>query len=793
MLAQMQGSFRQPPCRQCHLVQVRYDSQTNMETRDGKQNMDTRERIAKILEHRRARLPAVQAAIGHWEEVNQGIRQLSAAVEELQAHPRTSDEIRSSLQSFDATALHTRVTEAIRQLHLLAGRFSRDTINIGVSGRARVGKSTLLQKLSGLTDQQIPTGSGLPVTAVRSRIVHSSANAHARLTLHSFESFRDEVIAPYHAELGIAQLPQSISDFRSFSYPRSERELASELQERHSSITVLRRLREMQQSLWSYEKDLSGGERTIGLDELRPYVAYPRREEAGSSDCSRPYLAVRDVRIECRFPHTQVEHLGIIDLPGLGEVAANAEEHHLNGLKNDVDAVVMVKRPVEGMAYWTREDANAVNLLDRARGYVSQRRDFVALLINHGSEDAPRVDALRDDILRQVNDGKDGAHFRVLEADATDAKAVADRVLEPLLAHLAERLPAMDEEILVGTRKACLTESQSIRGVLNGLQAPLAAKRLGDISGIEDLQRRSEELRKDLAAALQGLVCDLRDASRSGEEDPEFMTALETAYQETLCWIEDGFGLNRENWCNIALRQMRVDRFSQAFAGHELNRIRVEISGRYCALDRYLTGRVEELWNQVAELLRKHLNQLMGDEGGANELDQLARYFDDAVEPCPTLAQALRELRAMRLDYRTQLHPRVRSALDGLNLQVTDPESGLPEAQISVEVSETGAEQLYRTLSQLAEKATYQTQKALIQEARTPAAVLHASLEQFEDTLIRSGQSQIEFARLGRSFRDDIWPGVYTDTEQATARVNRVRHALNGLLKQIDNVEGVLG
>ena len=108
----------------------------------------------------------------------------------------------------------------MRLLRVLEARLARDTVNIGVSGQARVGKSTLLQSVSGLGDDQIPTGQALPVTAVRSRIFHAPDLRRATLRLHSFDTFVADVVAPYHAELDIAGLPGSPEEFRHWPYPK---------------------------------------------------------------------------------------------------------------------------------------------------------------------------------------------------------------------------------------------------------------------------------------------------------------------------------------------------------------------------------------------------------------------------------------------------------------------------------------------------------------------------------------------------------------------------------------------
>jgi len=137
----------------------------------------------------------------------------------------------------------------------------------------------------------------------------------------------------------------------------------------------------------------------------------------------------------------------------------------------------------------------------------------------------------------------------------------------------------------------------------------------------------------------------------------------------------------------------------------------------------------------------------------------------------------------VRLDYRSQLHPRVRAELDGLTLQDRDPVTGEQRNRVVVEVSANGAEQLYAFVVQMAEQAAYLTKKALLlREGVTPALVLHAAAEQLEDTMIRSGDSEREFKRLARSYRDEIWPGVFGEINAANARVAAVARARNALV-----------
>lgn len=750
---------------------------------------DVAGRIAEIVDRRRSRLPDAQAAIARWRQLDEEIARLGTAVSELRGYPRSPAELKDGLADFHVQDLRKGIAEALDLLRVLESRCSRDTLNLGVSGRARVGKSTLLQNISGLGEGQIPTGSGLPVTAVRSRIFHSTSHHRATLLLHSFESFRDEVLLPYHDELGLTGAPVSLEEFKAWRYPRDESGLPSASSDKHSAVTILRRLRDMQQAAWSFEDDLTGGERTVDLAQLRPYVAYPTNEDSKAERCSRRYLAVRDVRIECRFPHAQVDHLAIIDLPGLGELAANAEKVHLRGLQDEVDVALLVKRPVEGMAYWGREDGQTTNLLDEARGFIKNRKDFVFVVINNGGADPGLTESLRDDLRRQVNDGIDDKHFRLLEADAASQQSVYDGVLLPVLLHLAERLPVMDQEVFEGTRMRNATTTARIRSSLSDLEAVLSHAGRSGANIAEDVEHRTVELRKDLAGGLALLVDRLRQRARSGDEDAEYLAAVDAAHRSICTWIEGGFGVGKEAWIANALRTMRVDRNSSPFAASELNRIRVEISQRYGSLDAFFRARVEALWADAAALIVDHLGELLTGTEGEVALRRLAGLLTDASEPCGTLSAATRDLLALRVEYRTHLHPRIRRELDTLNLQITAPDTGEPHDQIVVEVSEAGAEKLYRLIKGLAEQASYYTRKALVPEAVTPALILHAAAEQFEDTLIRSGDSEREFRRLARSYRDEIWPGVFRGIDEANARIGKLARAIRAVREQLAAIE----
>jgi hypothetical protein len=739
---------------------------------------DIQARIDALLHDRRARLPAVMTELGRWGRVDGCLNQLTTALDQLRAHPKTPEDVRGSLTLPQASDLRRGAAELIEMYRVVQTRLERSTINVGVSGAARVGKSTLLQSITGLGEDQIPTGSGIPVTAVRSRIYHSPAFHRAVVRLHTVQSFLDEVVGPLHAKLGFAARATSLEEFRGWKYTEAT---AGEMEHR-------RRLEDMQRSLDSFAAHLTGGERVMeDLTQLRPWVAYPTNAELAAAEMAgspvgRLYLAVRDIRIDVPFPHSVVDQLGIVDLPGLGEIDPDAEQRHVNGLRNEVDVVLIVKRPVQGMAYWGENDLKAVTLIDQARGFVRDRRDFLSLVINAGTDDDPHlVTSLTDDIRRQVNNGRDGRFLTVYRADAASENSVVDELLQPLLAALAKSLPTMDRQIGEGVAVAAAALADQVRTAIADVERSLLELQRRTVAPAEDLDQRVKDLREDLAVGLTEYVAELRQLA-GGDQDDDFVAAVEESYRAIVQWIDAGFGEGEEAWCRTAVRTMTTDKNAAPFTVHQLNRIRVEIGRRFGTLNDFFSHRMDEVWTHLAAIICASTGELLDGVEGREALEQLARYLNEGTEPCPTLNGALQDVLDIRLEYRTQLYPKVRAQLgDLLNFETTNPLTGERQDQITVDTNEAGAKQLFRFITTRARQAAYQIRKALLQEAVAPSLVVHAFAEQFEDDLIRSADAEREFKRFARSYRDLLWPGVYEGIELDDARVGRVRRAATAL------------
>jgi ATPase subunit of ABC transporter with duplicated ATPase domains len=148
--------------------------------------------IAQIIQKRR---PLAQKI----ETVESNLKTLSAALRKLEKQRDqilVDDSVAVGRPSeIDFSAVQRNIDNELTTLNNLRARFSRNTLNIGVVGRARQGKSRLLQSLTGLSSAEIPDGSGQHCTGVRSNIHHNPeiGETYAEVCFHTQRYLRKSV------------------------------------------------------------------------------------------------------------------------------------------------------------------------------------------------------------------------------------------------------------------------------------------------------------------------------------------------------------------------------------------------------------------------------------------------------------------------------------------------------------------------------------------------------------------------------------------------------------------------
>ena len=262
------------------------------------------------------------------------------------------------------------------------------------------------------------------------------------------------------------------------------------------------------------------------------------------------------MRIQCTFPFPDVRRIVLIDLPGLGEIGPEAEQRHVQGLQNDTDVVVLLKRPSEQTSFWREEDAAALDLVERAKGDAIRTSDFLFVLNNQGPDDDPvLVSALDHSLAQDLNDSRPNDPIRILTADATDPDSATGGVLQPLLEHLGGNLPRLDRLVLADARRRCGDHARSLHRLLGSLWDRLKALG-GEGDDFHEIVSRAADLRKALAVDLEEQVRLRLKRARGRVEDEAYIERVEGIYGGITDALATGFRPDREG---MGRRAVRVD------------------------------------------------------------------------------------------------------------------------------------------------------------------------------------------------------------------------------------------
>lgn len=761
-------------------------------------NSELRDRLKRIVDDRAKRLPRVTGRLDRLDDLDEALESLRQSARNLPPDWAEQPEVRDALARIDDSEIGKNLGEARVLLGSVKARLSRNTVNVGVSGRARVGKSTLLQSVSGLTDNQVPTGDDINVTAVRSRIFHASA-PRALLTFHSRSSFLEEVVWPYFTELEVVPAPTSIDAF-------TDLDLVAEMESRRATTdggltvhveSLWSRLIQIQEAVPSIKQHLDQGELTLtDLDKLRPYVAYPTKEQDKAEVerrevAPRDYLAVRDCRIESPFPETAVDRLGIVDLPGLGEVASGIDDKILTGLRDEVDVVLLMKRAAVGLTPVDDTDVKAADLIGRARGDIADTRDFAWIVINASKGDESRVEAMRGQILTRLNFGKADSRYLTLQADARDAADVHQAVLVPVLDRLTERLPAMDQQVLEGAMRSVRAPLLAIQAAATSLREAVSRARTSSGSPREELNDLAYEMRADLQQSLGRL----RPERLGDEYVDRYIERVDAVHAEVKEWLKDGLGSfeNRADWIEHAVRESGTELSLRPFAIAELHRLRVEVTSRYAQLDEYLNDvLVEEFYGTVCEAFEgtesdgagksgAHLGSLLGpaDRSPAARIQTLLANFQACDPPVPGLVAAVERLAGIRFDFRLQSYP----VLHDLSLERRPKDGVFPPDFETVDL-------MYDWFSEVIVQYSHNVRQALAEDANRQFKVLSGAAVVFEDEIIRSGRSKRELRNLADGFRDELWPGRFSDANSKSARARVFADSVTAVQRAVADALG---
>lgn len=640
-------------------------------------------------------------------------------------------EVKGQLRDLDFAPLQRKLQAERDTLERLHRRFARTTLNIGVIGRARQGKSRLLQSLSGLTSEQIPDGDRQHCTGVRSIIYHNPDVApYAEVTFYTERAFLEEIIAPYYKNLKLGVPPLTFSEWRTTSLPPLPADQAGMYAEPRAKYEHLRRYYE---HLDRYLPLLQApSPRRIAPTDIRAYVAQDTLE---GERIYFNYLAVREVKIVCTFPREDVGKIAMIDLPGLGDTGIGDQERLLQALSEAIDFVLFVRMPKAAGDYWADVDVQLYDLARSALAELPLERWSFMLLNRTGphsknGNNQPNCEDLRTSLAEK--------HIRVADlviADCAQPTEVGELVLDTAVTYLITHMRDLDQQYA----RTCQERLDELSREIQAL-CVRARQALGVATGASGefalFQRLFKGAWNDLTVGMERLLRSLRE--QRANPSPLF----EQQVSATLLKCETDHGIPTIE--DIEIRRDSTGAYGSAYDLYR-HTVRTHLTRHFLDLDDVLCTILTQVRDQVATVLTNNgkLRPLSDAQGEAF----IGALADLLTDDHPRLKQACTVLAAFQLSYRGFIQYRVRKCLDKL----------IPDVAYLPISSNPSAGEVHAYLRVLHKETLFHLEQELHSGLSDPSAAMFAIVDEFVDQILRSEGAEDEWERFYNEMRAEIW------------------------------------
>lgn len=625
-------------------------------------------------------------------------------------------------------------------------RLSRKTINIGVAGGARVGKSTLLQTLTGLTDNQIPSGSGEPVTAVRSQIFNQETSdpPFARIEFYDETDFIENRIKPlmkdhtgfatYLRKKNINSDVFSIKEFLAYPFDQKCDDNDSELEGKDEINIRLAKLLKIQKYYDSYKDSIGQGQKTVhDMSSLRQYVAYPEKGKEESEP--HTYLTVRNVEIHCHFPSLDGVKIQLVDLPGFGEVGG-VDEIQLQGLDSEIDHAIQLLHPdSDQTSYLGQSFTKITSSLEKIQKEVKgeDRSNLFTCLVNQKVGCEQLCEGLKADLVKSSSIFSQDIIF---VTDVTD-KAAADQMFHKVLERMTTALPKLDEAF----RKTCVPKDRLnvLRYMLERLEDLATKEKKAFPPSTVTAIKSAEKLRSKVRETLEAASKDWNGEDRKEEFQCEVMKIFNELEEgvERMFFDKSGYA----DWEDFALNKGK-DRGHPTYVwADECHRIRMKLLDSYGKLNNWYEERLGHLKERVAKALREGLiiykdSELQGEASFKEMLEDLQQ----ADYSMPNLEKSLKWMLDLKLDFLQQVYPAI---YNNCELALLDPDNPRKLAAAPGVTMDEAPPVMQEMIQERARTINYNLKKAIL-ESDFIDSYLTCALEHFRDIMLFSDIEKID-------------------------------------------------
>jgi len=721
------------------------------------------QKIAEIIEARKPFAVATEKKIEQLRAVDDSVRRCASFVHTALQRQLT-DEQRNILQSAQEVlrlSSDVKIPKCRENLGQMCARFSRPTLNIGVVGNARQGKSTLLQALTGLSDDEIPAAETDHCTGAPSVIINDS-QTYADVEFYDEQTFFNEVLLPFYEKLELSPRPSSVRDFESSPLPvlqsprETDKQLYAKLAERHEHYGKYRAL-------------LNQRPKRIERNEFLDHIA---QQKNGAKIYN--WVAVKMVSIHCPFKVEDAGKLSVCDTPGLGDFVCGAEDNLVNNIGNNLDTVVMLKRVPNG-GIVKPEDTQLFDLIPKAIPELPPK-DWSYYIVNrkdHG-ENEKELAAFQNNISEKI------ITRRLITLNARDSQDVL-RNFDEILQNVAVNQTVLDKRLYE-------SRLDSVKPLLADIMA--MAKKLSQVFPTADNASNreyttaqtmfSDDVWSRLGYKLHKLVKKYADELEHEQGNSLFLDNL--AQIENDLQQDPGLPSKEEFEMRAATSQPQpaYAYYGQAIRRHilrQFERVDVNIKSLFDTLrDEAKQCFTSEDGGKFANV--KFDNDFLDNDTQEEPIsgrdawwDSLADEImllgdtDRAKKTAQLIANALRQFSSATLTFRGFILPRIIPHFDVLN---TSSDAHNPFRPKSFEES---AENLISCLDAATKNGVDKAIDQIKSFAKEPSMALFATIEEVRDAVLRTNDeksSERIWSNFAADHRSEVFPETFKEKEADT-------------------------
>lgn len=720
-------------------------------------------KIHEILEQRQALLPRIAVSLRRADSLLQSIQALESHLDSFpDPHRAESEKLILKLRG------DCRATS--QQLQLLQQRFSRPYLTLLCFGKARQGKSRLIQCLTGLSDREVPTGALGHCTATKLEIRHTQESPHATVTTFDESNFIAERLAPFYRDFGLfEEAPTTLDEFLLETLP--EPSLAAKfIGATHAqSVTKLgqfEELRKLQSVLPRFRKFLRGRVERVDLTELHRWISYPKYPgDEPPPDADFRCHAVRRAQAFVHMPLPECHAIRIFDTPGVNNHTSGDYDSLARLIDEEADAALVTRLTSHLGDAWVADDSLVLDEIGRrlTGGTITKR--LLSIVLNE-----VRTQASNRITCEHVREGavKNGLQeCQVAISDCTDLDSLHDAVIVPLLSRLVEECPALDERRIAGLDASLIEVERKLHVSLENL-AQAARVAAAQIDPDHLLCRWISNGQELLAAELRMLKVKAGDSRR--EPDKDFLNDVKRAAQTATDAIAIPEAQAIYDFC---LR----NRYAQEAGALEyfLKLLRCDIAAVFGELRDELGRNVIERWSTECWTIIKQIgiSDLIEPDASKPAFRQLGELADRAGK-LPQLTASFQMLAEFKIHYPHFLSTvwkvleyyepnRHVHRLGKPTVNENEAEQGCP-ATVSMPMCERAA----KLLADLKTKAIKDIAKELQSVATLPSELSWSLLCDVFDRMVIARGIDAEWERFLRTYRDRL--KVDGAREQATKR-----------------------